>query len=192
MSNALESITVKGFKSIASLENLELRPINVLIGANGSGKSNFLEVFRFLHEIREGRLENYVAKAGGAEQLLHFGYEITKEISIQLSFADNSSRYMLKLEPTEEEELFVSMEGFERDADADLPVAISLPPRNGRREAQISAEPAESFLTPLKENLADCRVYHFHDTSPMRKSPRIDENRFLGRMARISRRFCTF
>jgi predicted ATPase len=38
-SDALYHITIKGFKSIASIEKLELRPINVLIGANGSGKS---------------------------------------------------------------------------------------------------------------------------------------------------------
>ena len=40
----LESISIKGFKSIRDVE-VELRDINVLIGANGSGKSNFLEVF---------------------------------------------------------------------------------------------------------------------------------------------------
>ena len=39
---ALDFVTVKGFKSIASIEKLELGPINVLIGANGSGKSNFI------------------------------------------------------------------------------------------------------------------------------------------------------
>lgn len=67
----LDSITVKGFKSIASIEDLKLGPINVLIGANGSGKSNFIEVFSFLNAIREGRLQRYVAKAGGAEKVLH-------------------------------------------------------------------------------------------------------------------------
>ena len=45
----LNSITIKGFKSIASVEKLELRAINVLIGPNGSGKSNFIGVFSFLH-----------------------------------------------------------------------------------------------------------------------------------------------
>jgi predicted ATPase len=65
-SAALDSITVKGFRSIASL-NLALGPINVLIGANGSGKSNFIGVFAFLHEIREGRLQDYVRRAGGSE-----------------------------------------------------------------------------------------------------------------------------
>ena len=57
--------TIKGFKSIASVDKLELRAINVVIGANGSGKSNFIGAFSFLHEIREGRLNEYVRTAGG-------------------------------------------------------------------------------------------------------------------------------
>lgn len=48
----IDYITVKGFKSIASIENLNLRALNVLIGPNGSGKSNFLEVFSLLKAIR--------------------------------------------------------------------------------------------------------------------------------------------
>lgn len=56
--NGLDYITIRGFKSIASIEKLELRPVNVLIGPNGSGKSNFLEAFALLHAIREGRLRN--------------------------------------------------------------------------------------------------------------------------------------
>jgi predicted ATPase len=75
IAEALDFITVKGFKSIASLR-LDLRPINVLIGANGSGKSNFISIFSFLNEIREGRLQDYVRRAGGADQLLHFGSKI--------------------------------------------------------------------------------------------------------------------
>jgi|SRR5580658_2828284 predicted ATPase len=71
--NALDSITIQGFKSIASVERLELRPINVVIGPNGSGKSNFIAVFAFLRAIVEGRLTDYVMAAGGAERVLHFG-----------------------------------------------------------------------------------------------------------------------
>jgi predicted ATPase len=97
--NALDYITIKGFKSIASVEKLELRPINVLIGPNGSGKSSFIGVFAFLHAIREGRLQDYVTAAGGAEKLLHFGSKTTKEISLYLSFVGQVNQYGLKLSP---------------------------------------------------------------------------------------------
>ena len=67
-SNALDYITIQGFKSIASIEKLPLRPINIVIGANGSGKSNFIGVFDFLHEIRAGP-EELRGRGGGAEKV---------------------------------------------------------------------------------------------------------------------------
>lgn len=109
ISGALDFISVKGFKSIAALR-LDLLPINVLIGANGSGKSNFIGVFSFLHEIREGRLQQYVRKAGGAEQLLHFGSKVTQEIKIQISFAHKPNHYSLSLRPTEDDSLYAAAE----------------------------------------------------------------------------------
>ena len=102
----LDYITIKGFKSIASIEKLELRPINVLIGPNGSGKSNFIGAFAFLHAIREGRLQSYVRKAGGAEQLLHFGSKATKEIYLEISFRKGVNKYQIWLRPTDDDSLY--------------------------------------------------------------------------------------
>jgi predicted ATPase len=76
--DAIDSITIRGFKSIALIQNLRLNPINILIGANGSGKSNFIGVFDFLNAIIEGRLRNYVDKAGGADKVLYLGQEPPK------------------------------------------------------------------------------------------------------------------
>ena len=55
---ALDYISIRGFKSIASIDKLPLKPVNVLIGSNGSGKSNFIGLFSFLHAVREGRLRD--------------------------------------------------------------------------------------------------------------------------------------
>lgn len=81
-SDAFRSITIKGFKSIRSIEDLYLRPINLLIGANGSGKSNFLDAFELFGATGAGQLDSYVARYGGANRLLHFGAKTTREISI--------------------------------------------------------------------------------------------------------------
>src|SRR5713101_1286854 len=109
---ALDYITVKGFKSIAAVEKLALRPINVIIGANGSGKSNFIGIFSFLHAIREGRLQEYVRSAGGAEQLLHFGSRTTDGIHFALSFniSEGVNQYRLSLAPTEDDSLYPKTE----------------------------------------------------------------------------------
>jgi hypothetical protein len=60
----LEKIRIKGFKSIKDL-TVEIRSINVLIGDNGSGKSNFIGAFTLLQQITEGRLSAYVKTNGG-------------------------------------------------------------------------------------------------------------------------------
>ena len=73
----MDWISVEGFRSIARLEQLALRPINVLIGANGSGKSNFIAVFALLRALRADRLHTYVGTSGGAERNLHFGARAT-------------------------------------------------------------------------------------------------------------------
>ena len=52
--DTLGQIKIEGFKSIKSAE-LEIAPINILIGANGSGKSNLIEVFELLREFRDDR-----------------------------------------------------------------------------------------------------------------------------------------
>src|SRR5580700_10042376 len=106
--NALDYITIRGFKSIASIERLELRPINVVIGPNGSGKSNFIGVFEFFHEIREGRLKDYMSIAGGAERVLHFGSKTTKEIVFDLAFAQG--QHALRLRPSAEDGLYLYQE----------------------------------------------------------------------------------
>src|SRR6266487_4357924 len=101
-----DTITVRGFKSIASIEELKLGAINVVIGPNGSGKSNFIGVFSFLHAIREGKLQDYVIKAGGAEKVLHFGSKVTRKIELHISFQEEENQYSIELSPTNADELF--------------------------------------------------------------------------------------
>lgn len=183
-SNALDYITVEGFKSIASVERLELRSINVLIGPNGSGKSNFIDVFDFLHEIREGRLQHYVTRAGGAEKLLHFGSKTSKKMLFRLSFANLHCQYELTLSPTEADGLFPSAERASDNNASDLwPQFTALPPNQRRREAFISDRPPFLVIgTPVLDQLGGWRVYHVHDTSsssPMRKTAKVHDNDFL-------------
>jgi predicted ATPase len=87
-SDTIQSITIEGFKSIRSIKVLRLRPINILIGANGSGKSNFLEAFVFLGEVEIGGIDSYVEIHGGADKLFYFGSKTTEEISFRLRSAN--------------------------------------------------------------------------------------------------------
>jgi len=86
-----EWIAIEGFKSIRSI-HVPLRQVNVLIGANGSGKSNFLEAFVFLGEADAGRADTYVQLQGGAEKLLYYGSKTTQKIEVS---ADTSDMFSL-------------------------------------------------------------------------------------------------
>jgi predicted ATPase len=137
--NALDSITIQSFKSIASMNNLALRPINLLVGPNGAGKSNFIGAFAFLHAVREGRLRDYVTAAGGAEKVLHFGSKTTKHIHFRLSFENEVNQYELTLTPTSDDGLFPSKEAASySDKQYPEPYRRSLSPREQGREAGIS------------------------------------------------------
>jgi predicted ATPase len=81
----LKTIELSGFKSIREMK-LDLKQINVLIGANGAGKSNLFEILKLLKSIQDNRLQFYIGQAGGANSLLHYGTNITKQISANFCF----------------------------------------------------------------------------------------------------------
>lgn len=182
-SDALDYITIKGFKSIASIEKLPLTPVNIIIGPNGSGKSNLIGAFAFLHEIREGRLQDYVTRSGGAEKVLHFGSKTTPRITFSLSFSEEVNQYSLVLAPGGADTLYPFAETASFwDKRFPTPVTNSLQPLQHRLEAGISASHLTAVTGWLRSRLDGWRVYHVHDTSPsspIRKTARVDDNRVL-------------
>jgi predicted ATPase len=179
----LESITIKGFKSISLIEKLKLGAINIVIGSNGSGKSNFIGVFSFLHAIKEGRLQDYVAKAGGSNKILHFGSKVTDTLNIRISFQNDTNQYSIVLEPTEADDLIPTSETayfWNKTNYPAGPVGYALP-REGK-EAGISKQPNSKPAAYVKDHLDRWRVYHFHDTSassPMKTTADVNDNRYL-------------
>jgi predicted ATPase len=86
MKSRLQSVSIEGFKSIRSLKDFSLNPgLNVLIGANGAGKSNFLNFFHLLKHMDERELDQYVKKMGRADSFFFQGASVTKEIKARLS-----------------------------------------------------------------------------------------------------------
>ena len=179
----LDTISVKGFKSIASIEKLKLGAINVVIGPNGSGKSNFIGVFAFLHAIREGHLQDYVIKAGGADKVLHFGTKVTQKLQIHVSFKDERNQYQIVLQPTDADELVPTIElayFWDKVKHPTKPYSEGIP-RVGK-EAGISAQNSSKIANYVRDHLGRWRLYHFHDTSstsPMKKTADVNDNRYL-------------
>jgi predicted ATPase len=183
--DALDYITVKGFKSIRSIEKLELRPINVLIGPNGAGKSNLLGVFAFLHAIREGRLQNYVIEAGGAEKVLHFGSKESKRISIDISFRKGVNQYSLRLAPSNDDNLYPEIETvsfWDKTKYPNAPYQETLLPVANGKEAGISNSRVARTASWARIRLGGWLRYQVHDTSsssPLRKTSNVNDNAFL-------------
>ncbi len=179
----LDWITVEGFKSIAGIERLPLRQINVLIGPNGSGKSNIIEIFSFLNNILNGNLRNYVARAGGAEKILHFGSKNTSRLTIHLSFENEANQYKIQLSPSESDNLFPSEEVvyFWNKEDYSKPYERNIDPYKG--DAGISNPGIKDNIAKyVRHQLDSWYLYHFHDTSatsPMKKTTDLNDNRQL-------------
>ena len=79
----IERIIIENFKSIRKLD-LELKPINILIGANGAGKSNFVSFFKLSNRIYEGKLIEFIGS--GFNRLLYFGRKKSERIYGLLDF----------------------------------------------------------------------------------------------------------
>ena len=172
-SPALDWITIKGFKSISSIEHLKIHPINILIGSNGSGKSNFLEVFSFLNAIRNGRLRHYVLKAGGASNLLHFGAKNTQNLTIHVSFENEINQYEIQMSFDDLDNLlpFHEIFYFWKKSEQDSPFDWRIVDNNG--EAGISVPMVSGIPSYIRQRLDSWRYYHFHDTSsgsPIKKN----------------------
>lgn len=157
----LKSLTLKGYKSIEALEAFELgEGLNVLIGANGAGKSNFISIFRLLADLAAGRLQAFVQEERGADALLFRSRKHTKQIDAEFYFGRNGYRFSLK---TAGQDLFFGREEtfFAGDFAA---TARSL--GSGHRESMLrEALATDAFAQWVIPALSSWRVFHFHDTS---------------------------
>ena len=165
----IQKLTVKGYKSIKAMEDFELRPLNVLIGANGAGKSNFISLFRFLHEMYEQQLQLYVQKQGGVDALLHFGREVTSRMELAFWFPVGQvphvqQGYRVSLLPSADNRLLFESEE-SRFFGGDFHVmnpdyALG----QGHAEARLK-DARDQSSNHVRPAFDSWRVYHFHDTS---------------------------
>lgn len=177
----LSRLSISGFRSIAELD-LELRPLTVLIGSNGSGKSNLIAFFNLLSALISGRLEAYVASRGGASSILHYGPKITPSLRGQLVF-DDAAMYEFVLSFAMGDRLIVEDSAGSAGALSHerLTFTLDQSESNLRHVAALPDAPA-GLTTQLLRRLEALRVYHFHDTSEsarIRVTQDVGDNRYL-------------
>jgi predicted ATPase len=184
--HSIDRIELSGFKSIEHTD-LELGPLNVLIGANGAGKSNFLSAFKLLNALTEQNLQTFVGRQGGASAMLHYGPKHTPKLSLRLDFRGDAGEniYRAELVHVAPDTLLFADEAVEFHRTGKDPRLYSL--QGGHRESRLSETidangPAASTARFIKYRLDRWRSYHFHDTSDTAASKQhasIDDNRYL-------------
>ncbi len=172
----IESVHIRGFRSLADFKVSGLPGATVLIGPNGSGKSNFIRFFEMLSwMIRSRRLGEFVERHGGADDQLFGGNSRTPRINAEISLRTDRglNDYHFALSHAYPDRFFFSEESF-RFNSSGFPTAASWQYLgSGHREAMI-VEAAQSGGLPdvnpttasvIVNLLRSCSVYQFHDTS---------------------------
>ena len=161
----IEKLTIAGFKSIRKLDELRLHNLNVLIGANGAGKSNFVDYFRLLREMVNKRLQVWTQKQGGADRIVSFGVKETSQLASFVEFGPHGYRFTL--EPTSDGGfVFAAEDLFYANAhNGDAWTKLGA----GQRESRLDTT-SNRFLDGITKAdahslIADWNVFHFHDTS---------------------------
>jgi predicted ATPase len=185
--NILSKLTLEGFRSIRNA-SLELRPLTVLIGANGAGKSNFIDFLRMLnYALSRGFQDPYQRERGPASVILHFGPKVTPVIRAELEFRTEAgiNFYRCALADTQGDRLTFTREEvqFHRTDEPRPNPPVPVIPRpsdeSGLAEAWSENDPTARSVKWL---LSRCRVYQFHDTgitSHFRDASPVDRSRYL-------------
>ncbi|HTN04757.1 MAG TPA: AAA family ATPase [Planctomycetaceae bacterium] len=183
MGTPLKTLTIQGFKSIESLEEFPLDSLNVLIGANGAGKSNFVDFFRLLRALADEAFQSYVNEQGGGDGLLFLGPKVTPKMSAHLEFGMN--QYEFDLAPTASGTLQIQQERVKCTGDGsfeDLSYGAMESSLKRQRNAGNRQHDSPGVSHYVYEAVSNWTVYHFHDTSPLspmrRDQPLRDWDRF--------------
>lgn len=172
----ISSVTLRGYKTFDEVQDFKLRKINVFIGANGSGKSNFMSVFRLLANSMAGNLQEYVQKVGGPDALLHRTRSKTESFAVKIVFpkgiADGKeiyNTYTACFAPTEDNRLLYKYEvaGFIGTfGNTERPVGL------GHSESKLKTHD-RTISKYVYNAMLSWREYHFHDTSDTSKIKRL-------------------
>jgi len=172
--NQLSRLVLHGYKSIEHCD-IALGKLNVLIGANGAGKSNFIGFFKLIGRILDEQLQIATSEAGGPDAILHFGRKTTEELTAELYFGNNG--YKFRLKPTLDNRLVFSREALWWNVSGDWQA------RSGHFESYVADHKGQTriydFVVPAMESW---RIYHVHDTSDtalVKQVHNINDNEFL-------------
>jgi len=189
MKGAIKRISVSGFKSISDLNGFELKDLNIVIGANGAGKSNLVQLFQMLMAMARKNLQKFILENGGGDNFLHNGPKHTSSINVDLEFtypikfaslsdfARGPIHFRFALTPTVDETFLIAEERGYVTTSSRSYGSSSLESRLYDERNERSSDGRFAY-----ESIPNWMVYHFHDTSstaPMRRSEIVEDRAVL-------------
>lgn len=179
----IEQVLIKNYKSIRDL-SLPLNRLNVLIGSNGAGKSNFISFFELIKAIYEQRFGSYTLSKGGIDNLLYHGRKKSASIEGLIDF-DNTNAFFFEIKPAQSNKGYL-----ENTGDYFNCHQSNIKDYSQWNKTLWDSAVEESSLAYntkwraayLRTYLKSFMVYHFHDTSftsPMRGDCNINDNECL-------------
>ena len=174
----ITNLDIQGYKSIKK-QKVVLKNINILIGGNGIGKSNFISAFTLMRSLYEKELQAFVLKKGGANALLYMGKKQTDEMTIDMTFENNGyeNRYIVNFQEAQDGLMIKKTQtaflynGVWKIRTYDVDV----------KEASIK-DAIYNQAGYVKELMKQFMVYHFHDAgdkSPMKGFASLHDNTTL-------------
>ncbi len=176
----IERCRISGFKSIREAD-ITLGPLNVVIGANGAGKSNLVSFFALLRDSLDTRLDGHVGRHGGPNAFLHLGSKVTSEIGCALTVATEAGRGVLhqRLEFQAPDNLVYSRNHANASTDVGRSSEASFDGLCSVTKLDGPCHPQPLIYFRLKDGIG---VFHFHDTTltaSIRSAGYIEDNRQL-------------
>lgn len=180
----LQEVMIKGYKSIsfANPVTLKLEDVNILLGANGAGKSNIISFFKMISYMMSRSFEKYVELAGTSNALLYYGSKKTPVIHAEMKFADDKSidTYQFTLSKASPDRLVITEENvFWHRKGEEKPYEVAIEP-NFKESALVGNK--DRVAQSIYKMLSFCKVYQFHDSSaegPLRQACPVETANYL-------------
>jgi predicted ATPase len=115
LANRINRLTVRNYRSLADV-TVDFEDLTVLVGPNGGGKSNILDVLRFVRDALMLGLDKAMQDRGGITSLRRFSpdgelYDI--EISLQITLNNQSFQFGLILGSHKNDEYYIKEDSFD-------------------------------------------------------------------------------
>mgnify|MGYP000231581475 FL=1 len=166
--NRIRSVTIEGFRSLKNIQNLELPPLTVLIGANGAGKSTLIRFFEMLSWMLKAKnLQEFVLRHGGGDDQFCMGARKTPRIRAELCLETEKGHndYRFELAHISAGDSVMVMNEAYRYSAHDIPTKAKwteLEPVG--KESSLLDKKSKTAQT-IVNLLRQCSTYQFHDTS---------------------------